>query len=151
MWYGAHMHTIIYIVGPTASGKTKLATTIAGVFNGILVSADSIQVYKGLDIVSGKDLDKGSSFQKIKQIGALSLGTHLINDTPIYGLDIVGTTYSFHVADYYSYALKAIELIKEQKKIPIVVGGTTLYVGSLLDPPDTMLIPSNKKRREELN
>lgn len=144
------MDTIIYIIGPTGVGKTGLGTYLAGKFKGNLVSADSIQVYKGLDIISGKDLDTTSRFEEKIKVGSLSIGTHKIDDTVIWGLDLVSSNYRFHVSDFYNSAVWEIEEIRRLQRLPIVVGGSTLYVNSLLNPLRTISIRSDNKLREKL-
>lgn len=150
MWYSAHMDTIVYIVGPTGSGKTNLATHLAKSFSGNLISADSIQVYKGLDIVSGKDIDQDSQFIEHTKIKSLSIGTHTISGVLTYLLDIVDPSYLFHVSDYYRCAHEAVKIVRKSGNFPMVVGGTTLYINSLLHPIATIDIPANLQLREKL-
>ncbi len=150
MWYSAHMDTIIYIIGPTASGKTSLAVDIARSFSGDLLSADSIQAYAQLDIISGKDLDQDSDFVEIEKIDNCRIGYHTIGGIRTYLLDIVSPTYSFQVSDFYKCATRCIDIIREGKRIPIVVGGTTLYIKSLLYSIGSLPIPPNLALREDL-
>lgn len=150
MWYSAHMDTIVYVIGPTGVGKTSLATTLAKTFKGNLISADSIQVYKGLDIISGKDLDEGSSFNTASILDTLSIGTHLINGTPTWCLDIVDPWYSFHVGDFHKAVTFVIERLRIEHILPIVVGGSTLYVNALLNPIASINIKSDNQFRTEM-
>ena len=150
MWYSAHMDTIVYILGPTASGKTGLAVDIAKNFSGDILSADSIQVYRQLDIVSGKDLDKNSHFVKIEKIENCCIGYHTIGGIRTYLLDIVSPTSSFQVSDFYKCATRCIGIIREEEKIPVVVGGTTLYINSLLSSIGSILVPPNVALRDDL-
>lgn len=105
---------VIAIVGPTASGKTALSVEIAKRFGGEIVSADSMQIYKGMDIATAKPTF--SEMQGIKH--------HLIDFLPA---DEV-----FSVASYVSLAKEAIKSIVSADKLPIIAGGTGLYVDNLL-------------------
>ena len=103
------------ILGPTASGKSALAVKIAKKINGEIISADSRQVYKGLDIGTGKITKK--------EMGGI----------PHYCLEIVSPKKIFTVVDFKKYADKAIEKIFAKNKIPIIVGGTGLYIQAVVD------------------
>jgi len=105
---------IIFIVGPTASGKSAAAIRLAKKINGEIVSADSMQIYKGLDILSAKPTKAQQ-----KQV------THHL-------IDIIGPGRSFNVNTFVRLAAKAIEDILERGKVPIVVGGTGFYIDALL-------------------
>lgn len=106
---------LIVILGPTASGKTDLSIRLAKKFNGAVVSADSRQVYEGMDIGSGK-ITKN-------EMGKI---TH-------YLLDVAYPKTRFSVAQYQKKALKAIKSIQKSNKIPILVGGTGFYIQSIVD------------------
>jgi tRNA dimethylallyltransferase len=123
------MKPLLAIVGPTATGKTKLALYLAKKYNGELISADSRQVYQGLDIGTGKDKPKNVS---------------------IWGLDLVEPTEEFSVADYQKYAQKIIKKITSQSKLPILVGGTGLYIKAVLEGIETSVIPKNHELRNKL-
>lgn len=125
------MGYLLIIIGPTATGKTKLAVWLAKKFNGEIISADSRQVYRGLDIITGKDK---SAYGEI----------------PVWGLDLVDPKYSFNVSDFVKFASEKITEIQSRGKLPIIVGGTVLYIKSLLHPPETLHIPQNPKLRKEL-
>lgn len=119
------MNKVLFIVGPTGVGKTDLAFELAKKFNGELISADSVQVFKGLDIISGKDLPQGYK---------LSDGYYSSNSLPsIHLLDVVGPTQEFNVSKYFTKAVLAIKQIQQKEKLPIVVGGTGLYIEALLN------------------
>ncbi len=122
------MDKIIYVVGPTGIGKTALAFRLAKKFNGELVNADSVQIYKGLDIVSGKDNPKNSS-------------------TPIHLLDVVSPTEAFSVSQFQKLGEDIINQILSKNKTPIVVGGTGLYIKSLIDGIPTKDIPYDSNLR----
>ena len=105
---------VIVICGPTASGKTKLSIEIAKKINGEIVSADSMQIYKDMTIGTAKPTPE--EMQGIKH----------------YLIDFVLPNQRYSVADYNKDALKAIDEIIKKGKTPIVVGGTGLYVNSLI-------------------
>lgn len=123
---------IIVILGPTASGKSALAVKIAKKINGEIISADSRQVYKGLDIGTGKVTKK--------EMGGV----------PHYCLDIVSPKKVFTVADFKKCAEKAIEKIFDKNKTPIIVGGTGLYIQAIVDNIVLPEVKPNWKLRKEL-
>ena len=113
---------IVVIVGTTASGKTKLAVRLAYKFNGEIVSADSRQVYRGLNIGTGKDL---ADFRlKIK---------NKIIDIPYHLIDITSPKRDFNLAEYQKLAYQAMADILKRGKLPIIAGGTGLYVQAVID------------------
>lgn len=105
---------VIAVVGPTASGKTALAVKIAQRFNGQVVSADSMQIYKGMDIATAKPTKE--------EMGGIR---HFL-------IDFLPTDVRFSVADYVTAAQECISQINSGGFLPIVAGGTGLYVDSLL-------------------
>ncbi len=106
---------VIVVVGPTASGKTAVAVEIAKKYNGEVVSADSMQIYKGISVATAKPT--AAEMQGIKH----------------YLIDFVDPCQSFSVADYVAEAKKAVAEIVSKGKIPIICGGTGLYINSLID------------------
>lgn len=118
---------IIVIIGPTSSGKTKLAIKLAKKFNGEIISADSRQVYKGMEITSGQDL---SGYGKI---------TH-------YLIGIADVKKSFDLARYQKMANKAIKNILERGKTPFLVGGSGFYVSAIVDG---LVLPKTKLSKKE--
>lgn len=129
---------VLVILGPTASGKTKLAVALARKFNGEIISADSRQVYRGMDIGTGKDIkDYGSGRHKVKH--------HLI--------DVVFPNEEFDLAKFKTLAVKAIEKILKRGKLPILVGGSGLYLQAVVDNYNLSAKGANLKqrlRREQL-
>ena len=123
---------IIVILGPTASGKSDLAVEIAKKFNGEVISADSRQVYKGLNIGSGKITKK-----EMRGI------TH-------YLLDIISPKRTFTVSRYQKLGQKAIKIILKKNKIPIICGGTGLYIDSLIYNRQFPEVPPQPKLRKKL-
>lgn len=123
---------IIVIVGQTASGKTSLSITLAKAFNGEIISADSRQVYRGLDIGSGKVTEE--------EMGGI----------PHHLLDVADPNDVYTVADYVRDARTAIADIQSRGKTPIIVGGTFFYVDALLGRISTPEVPPNPALRTEL-
>ncbi len=106
--------TLIAIVGPTASGKTALALDVAERYNGEIICADSRTIYKGMDIGTAKPTREER--QRV----------------PHWGLDLVEPNEPFSAADFKTYAQAAIGNILSRGKLPLVVGGTGLYVDAVL-------------------
>jgi tRNA dimethylallyltransferase len=126
---------LIVILGPTSCGKTKLAISLARRFNGEIVSADSRQVYRELNIGTGKDL---SEYEKNgKKI-------------PYYLINVADPQKQFSLADYQKQAYQAISRILEKKKLPFLVGGTGLYLKSITDGLVLPPAKPNYKLRQEL-
>ncbi|MFA7088122.1 MAG: tRNA (adenosine(37)-N6)-dimethylallyltransferase MiaA [Patescibacteria group bacterium] len=109
---------VLAILGTTSAGKTNLAVQLAAQFNGEIVSADSRQVYKGMDIGTGKDLGE-------YKVGRKKIPYHLI--------DIVSPKSQFDLAQFQRKAFEAINNILNRGKLPIVVGGSGLYLQALVD------------------
>ena len=105
---------LLAVVGPTASGKTSLGAELAKAFNGEVVSADSMQIYKGMDIGTAKPKPEEMLGIPHHLIGFLPQGEH------------------FSVADYAVLARKAIDDILSRGKLPVLVGGTGLYVEAIV-------------------
>lgn len=122
----------IFIVGPTASGKTTVSIELAKKFGGEIVCADSMQVYKGIHIASA------APCKEEKQ----SIPHHLF--------EFLDLSEQFSVADYVPKAKECISEIKSRGKLPIVVGGTGLYINSLLDNTQFQTEKTNFALREEL-
>ncbi len=123
---------IIVIVGPTASGKSDLAIKIARKFNGEIISADSRQVYKGMDIGTGK-------VTKAEQ----KLARHHL-------LDVVSPTKDFNVSDFQILGQKIIRDILSRGKLPIICGGTGFWIDALVFDQKFPEVKPNKKLRKEL-
>lgn len=124
------MQKALIIIGPTATGKTALGIQLAKKLNGVIFSADSVQVYEGLDIVSGKDLST-----------LTDISTRL--------LDIASPTAPFSVSDFAREFQQNLENIP-QDTITVIVGGTGFYVRALLEKINTIDVKPNKKLREIL-
>ncbi|MEQ1561708.1 MAG: tRNA (adenosine(37)-N6)-dimethylallyltransferase MiaA [Nitrospira sp.] len=123
---------LLIILGPTASGKSDLAVKIAKKYNGEVVSADSRQVYKGLDIGSGKITKKE------------------MRGVPHYMLDVISPKKTFSVSDFQKSSSDIIKKIQNRGKLPVVCGGTGFYIQSIVDGLVLPEVPPNKKLRESL-
>jgi len=123
---------ILVILGPTSSGKSNLAVKIAKKFEGEVISADSRQVYKGLDIGTGK------------------ITKNEMRGVPHHLLNVASPKTIFTVAKYKELAEKAIEKISTRGKLPIICGGTGFYIQAVID--DIMLpeVPPNVNLRKKL-
>ena len=108
---------LITILGPTATGKTKLAVQLADCFNGDIISADSRQVYRGMNIGTGKDLSE--YFIDGRQI-------------PYHLIDIIDPTEEFNLFSFQQGFYKSFDEIKSKNKLPFLVGGTGMYLSSVL-------------------
>lgn len=117
----------MFIVGPTASGKTALAFGISKKIPSVLISADSIQVYRGADIISGKD-----------------------KSHPTFLLDIISPDEPFSVRDFVEHVRPIVYQAFKEHRVPIIVGGTGFYAEALFRNIDTINVPPNHKVREEL-
>ena len=127
---------LIAIIGPTASGKTSLATALAYDLDSEIISGDSRQVYRGMDIGTGKDLE--DYVVEGRQI-------------PYYLIDIVEPGYKYNVFEYQRDFLKAYEDICRRGKLPILCGGTGMYVESVLKGYRLLPVPENPALRERLS
>ncbi|SRR5258708_7280937 len=114
---------LLVICGPTATGKTRLALDLAKKFDGILISADSRQVYKYMDIGTGKDFKN------------------------ILGYDLVNPNEEFSVSNYSRFAREEIKKMQNKNLLPILVGGTGLYIKAVIDNIETINVPPDKKLR----
>ncbi len=127
-----HKHKIIAIVGPNASGKSELGVKIAKKINGEIISADSRQIYRGLDIGSGKITNKE------------------MQGVPHYCLSIANPKKVFTALDFKKCAEKAVSDILSRGKTPIIVGGTGFYIDAALCRAKLGEAPPNPKLRKKL-
>ncbi len=123
---------IIVILGPTASGKSDMAVILAKKFGGEVISADSRQVYKGLDIGSGK------------------ITKREMKGVPHCLLDVASPKRAFSVAEFKRLAEKKAEDILKRGKVPIICGGTGFYIQAIVDDLVFPEVPPNEKLRAEL-
>jgi tRNA dimethylallyltransferase len=129
------MKKMITILGPTASGKTALAVALAAAVDGEIISADSRQVYRGMDIGTGKDIDEYIYENR-------SIPYHLI--------DICDPGTKYNLFRYQEDFLQAYNSIQEQDHIPVLCGGTGLYIESVLKGYSLSPVPQNNQLREQL-
>ena len=125
------VNKVIVILGPTASGKTKVGVKLAVKFNGEIISADSRQVYQGMDVGTGKDL--GEYNFKIQNPKSKSISKSKIQKIPYHLVDVVKPKTEFNVAKYQKLAYQAIEDVLSRGKVPVIVGGTGLYIDAVVE------------------
>ena len=130
------LHPLIALLGPTACGKTKLAVRLAAAIDGEILSADSRQVYRGMDIGTGKDLSEYNLHGK-------SIPYHLI--------DLVDAGYKYNVFEYQRDFLNAWETVVQRGKQPILCGGTGLYLEAVLRGYKLLEVPADTELRERLS
>lgn len=123
---------IIVIVGPTASGKSAYAVQLAKKIHGEILSADSRQIYKGLNVGSGKITKKE------------------MRDVPHYGLDIANPKKIFTAFDFKEYGQKILNDIASRGKTPIIVGGTGFYIDTLLGNSSVTEVPPDPVLRKKM-
>jgi len=121
---------LIVILGPTASGKTEWAIKLAQKFNGEIISADSRQIYRGMDIGTAKPIDKGG--------------------IPHYLIDAVNPDEEWTLAQFQKMAREKIEDIQQQSKIPFLVGGTGLYIQAVVDNLEIPKVAPSQALRKKL-
>jgi len=126
---------LLVVLGPTASGKTRLGVRLAAELGGEIISADSRQVYRGLDLGAGKDLDE-------YQVDGVRIPYHLI--------DIAGLDEEFSVFDYQQRFYEVFEDTVGRGVLPVVVGGTGLYLEAVLNRYRMVAVPENPELRAEL-
>lgn len=125
------MKRILAIVGPTASGKTGFAVAVARAAGGEIVSGDSRQVYRGMDIGTGKDLEE-------------------YGEIPVHLIDVAPAGAKYNLFQYLADADRALEDISARGKLPVLCGGSGLYVESVLKGLRLPPVPENTPLRESL-
>ncbi len=126
---------MLTIIGPTACGKTELAVNLAYNFGGEVISADSRQIYRRMDLGTGKDL-----------------GEYRINNTqvPYHLIDIAEPGYQYNVFEFQRDFLRVYQSIKERGVFPVMCGGSGMYLEAILKGYSLIQVPVNEKRRKEL-
>ena len=150
---------IIVILGPTASGKTKLAVELAEKFNGEIVSADSRQVYRGMDIGTGKDLkdyrlEIPNPNDQLPNKFKIQNSKLKIIEIPYHLIDVANPKEQFDLAQYQKLAFAAIDDILKRGKLPILAGGSGLYLQAVIDNyklSDAKKDLALRKKLEKLN
>lgn len=130
------MFNLLSIVGPTASGKTSLAVHLAAALRGEIISADSRQVYRHMDIGTGKDL--GEYYYEGRQI-------------PYHLIDIVDPGYKYNVFEYQRDFVRVWEDCRKREVLPVLCGGSGLYVEAVLKGYKLLAVPVNDALRAELS
>ncbi len=123
---------LIIILGPTASGKTRLGVALARQLNGEIISADSRQVFRGMNIGTGKDLEEYGS-------------------TPYHLIDLCDPGEEFSLFQFASHYADAVEAIQQRGRHPILVGGTGLYLDAVIQDYTLTEAPTNTALRAELD
>ena len=128
-------YNLVVILGPTACGKTTFATQLAYKLNGEIISADSRQVYRQMDLGTGKDL-----------------GEYQVNGHPIphHLIDIAEPGYKYNVFEYQSDFFKAFEQVQQNNRWPIMCGGTGLYIEAVLKKYKLINVPVNETLRGQM-
>lgn len=126
------MKNLLAVVGATATGKTGLAVALAAKLNGEIVSADSRQLFRGMDLGTGKDLQE-------------------YGDIPYHLIDIAEPGEEFNIFAYQRLAYKAIEEIRQRKALPLLVGGSGMYLEAILNGYRLIAVPENPALRAALH
>ncbi|KZY31688.1 MULTISPECIES: tRNA (adenosine(37)-N6)-dimethylallyltransferase MiaA [unclassified Oleiphilus] len=127
----SHQAKLVTILGPTASGKTSLAVELCRQFSGEIISADSRQVYRGMDIGTGKDLDE-------------------YEEVPHHLIDIVEPQEEFNLFAYAQHFSTAFTNIVKREQLPFLVGGTGMYLDAILNRYELTIAKSDEKARQEM-
>ena len=123
--------SLLIITGPTASGKTRRAVDCARALNGEIISADSRQIYRGMDLGTGKDLDE-------------------YGNIPYHLIDIAPAGYRYNLYEYLRDYDRALQQIRSRQRLPILCGGTGLYVESVVKGIRLPEVPENPELRQSL-
>ncbi|MFC1780339.1 tRNA (adenosine(37)-N6)-dimethylallyltransferase MiaA [Patescibacteria group bacterium] len=143
---------VIAVIGPTASGKTSLAISLAKKFDGELVNTDSRQIYKYLDIGTAKgEIKQIPNKYQISKPNIQNLEVYELEGATIHLINVVGPDEVLTLAQYQKLAYAVIEDILKRGKLPILVGGTGLYIDAITKGYKMPRIAPNRKLREELN
>lgn len=129
-------YNLITILGPTASGKTFFGANLAGIIKGEIISADSRQVYREMDIGTGKDYDD-----------------YIVSDhsIPVHLIDIHEAGYKYNLFEYQRDFYRVYEEIHNRDKLPFLVGGTGMYIEAVLNKYDLLRVPPNEELRKKLS
>ena len=130
-------YNCVIILGPTAVGKTAIGLAVARAFNGEIISADSRQTYRHLDIGSGKDLADYAESEAGPAV-------------PYHLIDITELPAEYNVYNYQQDFYKAFKDITGRGKLPVIVGGTGMYLDAIVRDYQLVILPENKKLHEEL-
>jgi tRNA dimethylallyltransferase len=142
---------LLVICGPTSTGKTNLALNIAKIFSGELISADSRQVYKSLDIGTGKDIPENFNFcVSDLKFRNKKIGYYTDGKISIWGYDLADTREEFSISSYFKITEKIVSDLIKRSKLPVFVGGSGLYIRAVVDGINTIEIPKDTELRKSL-
>ncbi|NBC83879.1 MAG: tRNA (adenosine(37)-N6)-dimethylallyltransferase MiaA [Bacteroidetes bacterium] len=129
-------YNLIVILGPTASGKTAFAAHLAYEIEGEIISADSRQLYKKMNVGTGKDYED-----------------YIVHETkiPYHLIDIANPGYKYNVYEFQQDFLKAYDLIRSNNRFPVLCGGTGMYIEAVTKNYELIAVPLNHELREELD
>jgi len=130
-------YNCLIVLGPTAVGKTAIGVALARAFNGEIISADSRQTYRYLDIGSGKDLEDYAAGEEGPAV-------------PYHLIDITELPAEYNVYNYQQDFYKAFKDIIARGKLPVIVGGTGMYLDAIVRDYQLVILPENKELHEEL-
>jgi tRNA dimethylallyltransferase len=128
-------YNLITVLGPTASGKTLFGAHLADALSGEIISADSRQVYKGMDLGTGKDYDDYI-------VSGETIPVHLV--------DIHEAGYKYNLFEFQEDFIRTFVDIQTREKVPIMVGGTGMYIEAILDKYQLVKVPLNMELRNDL-
>jgi tRNA dimethylallyltransferase len=129
------IYDLVVVTGPTASGKTALASAVALKLNGEVISADSRQVYRNMDLGTGKDYNDYI-------VNGMQVPAHLI--------DIVDAGYKYNVFEYQRDFLEVYKDLKKRNRFPVVCGGSGMYIDSVISGYKLVEVPPDRELRNEL-
>ena len=127
-------YNLICVLGPTAVGKTRFAALLSARLNGEIISADSRQVYRGMDIATGKDYDDYIVDGKV---------------VPVHLVDIADPGYEYNVYEYQNDFISTFNEITSRKKMPVLCGGSGLYLEAVLKGYKLIQVPVDRDRRKQ--
>ncbi len=133
---------MLAVYGPTVTGKTNLAIKLAKKFDGQIISCDSRQIYKGMDIGTGK-VSPNSKIEKNDEFW-------MVDNIKIYGFDLINPGKTYSAAQFASYCKKKSKIIISEKNLPIITGGSGFYLKAAIAGIKSMGIKPNKTLRSEL-
>lgn len=139
------MKKLLVIVGPTGVGKTKTGLKLSDKFNGEIISADSRQIYKYMDIGTGKEVEELREDRAKKHNGKWE-----VEGVYIHLYDIIEPDQTFSVAQFQQRAYENIRFLQSVRKLPILVGGTGLYVQAVIEGLKVPKVPPDQKLRAQL-
>ena len=141
------MQKMITILGPTASGKTPVAARLAAEIGGEVISADSRQVYRRMDIGTGKDLD---DYLVNSEKGIVNSDKGIVNSVPYHLIDIREPGTKYNLFEYQQDFFDVYQQIRSRGAVPILCGGTGLYIEAVLKGYHLSPVPQNQPLRDSL-